>query len=167
MRDDVLVALAVLPENLHEVGRFTVKVEVELVSIPNRVYHDPALIHTDTLGSLQKRLVDCILTRHCDGFVRQKHLARIVASDDAWVPPFVVQLLGEYVIEIIRVIDENLGKPDSCLYTQFLQSNPDFLALTAKRVTSYWNCYYRSYRSEEYVGFRVLRFLRELANDKT
>jgi hypothetical protein len=45
MRDDVLVALAVLPENLHEVGRFTVKVDGELVSIPNRVYHDPALIH--------------------------------------------------------------------------------------------------------------------------
>ena len=135
------------------------------MSIPYRFYHDATLIHTYKLSSLQKHLVDCILTRHRDGFVREKHLALVVNSRNTWVPPFVIQLLGEYVIEIIRVIHDNLEQLDTSPYIQFLQSNPDFLALTEKRVYSYWDCYYRSHRREDYIGFRVLHFFKELVKD--
>jgi hypothetical protein len=101
LRSEALVALAALPNNPHGVGSFTAQVNGEPVSIPYRVYHDTSLIHVDKLSSLQIHLVDCILKRHNDGIVRQKHLVRMVTSDNAWVPPFVVQLSGEYVVEII------------------------------------------------------------------
>ena len=59
-------------------------------------------------------------------------------------------------------MDENLRNLDSLLYEQFLKANQDFLALTEKRVVSYWDCYYRSFRQEDYVGFRVLGFFKNL-----
>jgi hypothetical protein len=105
LRDDALIAISVLPINPHGVGNFMVRVNDEPVLIPYRVYHDATLVHTDRLTRVQKHLVDGILTRHRDGFVRQNHLARIAGPNSAWVPPFVIQLLGEYEVEILRVID--------------------------------------------------------------
>lgn len=162
LREEVLQAVSVLSENPHGVGNFTVKVNGELLSIPRRVYHNTSLIQTEKLSRLQRELIHCILTRHHDGFVRQRSLSGIIGSNNAWVPPFVVQLLGEYVIEIISVIDEHLQSLDASLYAQFLEANQDFLALTGKRVISYWNCYYRSVRKEDYAGFRVLGFFKNL-----
>ncbi len=43
-------------------------------------------------------------TRHSDGRIREECLRQIVAVDRPWVAPFVVQLLGEYVIKIVEVI---------------------------------------------------------------
>jgi hypothetical protein len=163
LREEVLAAISALPENPHGVGTFTVRVSGEHLSIPYRVYHNAALIHTAKLSPLQGHLVDCILTRHRDGLIRQKHLTRIVKSTNAWVPAFVVQLLGEYVKEIIQVIYDNIEQLDKALYKEFLQINSAFLALTEKRVYSYWDCYYRSVGKEEYAGFKVLRFFKNLA----
>ena len=165
MEDDALVAISGLPENPYWFSCFAALVDGESVSIPYRVYHNVSSIRSEKLNGLQKELIDCILTRHHDGFIRQERLGRIVGSRNAWIPAFVVHLLGEYVIEIIQVIHDNLGQLDAPLYAQFLHSNPDFLALTEQRVYSYWDCYYRSQRREEYVGFRVLRFFRELVKN--
>jgi hypothetical protein len=95
----------------------------------------------------------------------RKRLTRIIASNRIWTPPFVVQLVGEYVAEIIRVVHQNLGNLDASLYRQFLRANPQFLAITEQRVISYWNCYYRSHARDEYVGFQVLRFFKSLVGD--
>lgn len=84
-------------------------------------------------------------------FVRQKHLANIVSCSHEWVPRFVVQLLGKYVIEIICVMEENLKNLDATLCSQFLLSN--FLALTRQRVIRYGDCYYRSIGQDEYPGW--------------
>ncbi len=167
LRNEAEPAISVLPTNRYGVGNFTVRVNDEAALIPYRVYHDTALIHTDKLTSVQKLLVDCILTRHHDGFVRQKYLARIVRSNYAWIPPFVVQLLGEYVVEILRDIETNLGNLDKSLYAQFLRANPEFLALTEQRVISYWDCYYRfSCRKEDYPGFRAVHFFKQLVKNE-
>lgn len=162
LREEILQAVTALPENPHGVGNFTIKMNGELLSVPRRVYHNTSLIRTERLSSLQRELIDCILTRHHDGFVRQRSLSGIIGSNNAWVPPFVIQLLGEYVIEIICVIDEHLRSLDASLYRQFLEANQDFLALTERRVVSYWDCYYRSVRREDYAGFRVLGFFKNL-----
>ena len=158
----MLQAVSALPENPHGVGDFTVNVNGELVTIPRRVYHNVSFVHTEGLSKLQRELIECILTRHHDGHVRQRSLSGIISSKNVCVPPYVVPLLGENVIEIIRVIDERLGVLDTSLYAQFLRANQDFLALTEKRVFSYWDCYYRSVRKEDYPAFRVLGFFKNL-----
>jgi hypothetical protein len=165
---DVITVLSVFPEPLHlrQGNEIEFIVAGEIVSVPCRLYHDPARISTDRLNGLQKELVDCLLTRHCSGTVRQEHLARIICSRNVWVPPFVVQLLGEYVIEILNVIHENQALLDTSIYSGFLRANPAFLAKTEQRVASYWNCYYRSYKKkEDYVGFQLLDFFKSLVKD--
>jgi hypothetical protein len=163
VRDDARLALSGFPGvNLPAAWSFSVRVGSEVVSLPYRVYADPALIHTDQLTDRQRELVDCLLTRHSDGFVREQHLARIIGSNHVWVPPFVIQLVGEYVIEILHLIHQNLQHLDTSVYATFLRENPEFFATTKQRVASYWDCYHRNYKRDEYVGFKLLDFFQSL-----
>ncbi len=163
LRGHALAALEVFPEpTVPSIAKFFVKVAGEVVAIPYRLYCDPSKIVAAHLMDLEKEIVHCLLTRHNDGFVRQHHLARIVCSRNAWVPPFVIQLLGEYVIEITGVIHDNLSALDRSCYKEFIRANPEFLTQIAQRVASYWDCYYRVQKKEEYVGFKVLEFFKAL-----
>jgi len=164
MREHALTALETFPEPEHPPwDKFSVKVSGQTVVIPYRLYHSPTLISSEHLTDLQSNLVDCLLTRHHNGFIRQQHLARIIHSRHLWVPPFVVQLLGEYVVEVIAVIFDNLNDLDRSLYRSFLLENPDFLAQTSQRVSSYWHCYYRDQNRKDYAGFKVLEYFKSLA----
>jgi hypothetical protein len=162
VRDDVCLALSAFPSTRLLGQSFSVRVDNEVVTVPARIHNDPALISVDQLTDLQRELVDCLLTRHSDGLVREKHLARVVRVNHIWVPPFVVKLVGEYVVEILNVVRQNLSDLDASIYGSFLRANPDFLATTEQRVISYWNCYYRDQRRDEYVGFQLLEFFRSL-----
>jgi hypothetical protein len=166
VRDDVLAMVSILPANPHAVGHFEVQVNGETIEIPNRVYHKPALIDVSKLDSFQRHLVDCILTRHGDGHVRQQHLEKIIGSNQPWVPAYVIQLLGEYVIEILQLLEARLQHLDKSVYRNFLLTNPEFLALTEQRVISYWDCFYRTRKRDDYAGFRVLHFFKELAAEE-
>jgi hypothetical protein len=163
LRDDAIKLAATLPQPSYSSRTFSVLVGSETVFIPYRIYHDPGLIDLTKPTPIQTTLLDCLLTRHHDGFVREKHLTKILNLNDQWIPPFVVQLVGEYVIEIIQTIRNDLDKLDTQVYRSFLTSNPTFHALTKQRVMSYWDCYHRWQRSDDYAGFEVLRFFDGLA----
>jgi len=167
LRNDALRALSVLSENRYSSRwrPFTVRLGSELLSIPDRIYYDLPVLQTMRLTAVQSEILDCLFTRHHDGFVRQKHLARIIRSQNPWIPCFVVPLLGEYVVEILRFIQENLTCLETPKYGDFVRANPEFLDLVEQRVTSYWDCYYRSTKKEEYPGFLVLDFLRSIAKE--
>ena len=79
LRKDVLSALSVLSENRYPSRwqAFSVHLGGELLSIPSRIYYDPPGLEAMRFTSLESEILDCLLTRHQDGFVRQKHLARI------------------------------------------------------------------------------------------
>lgn len=156
--------------------RFEVLVAAEPVAIPYRVYL-PELSEqfTTSLGETERLMLDCIYSRHSSGYVRQRALDRIVGYAEPWVVPFVVQLVGEYVEQIIEVIDERLGdlSPSDARrepYRAFVVENPTFMRLTSARVDSYWNCFYRDkylHRAQhpnrsDYPGYRVLKTLRDI-----
>jgi hypothetical protein len=94
-------------------------------------------------------ILHCLYSRHGDGMVRQRHLEQIIPSGEPWVVPFVVQLVGEYVLEILQAIRNgvpDLATPGSAprlLYGEFVARNPSFFARTERRVVSYWSCYHR------------------------
>jgi hypothetical protein len=165
VRNDALRVAATLPQPSRNSETFSVRVGDEKVLIPNRVYHDIALINPDGLTPLQGELLDCLLTRHHNGFVREKHLKSIVCSEHKWVPPFVVQLVGEYVIEILETIRSNLKNLPAQVYREFLTDNPAFLALTKQRVFSYWDCYQRHQRGEDYAGFQIVGVFDSLVSE--
>jgi hypothetical protein len=110
LRKHALAALEAFPEpELPPSRKFSVRLGSQTVDIPYRIYNSPGLIVTHRLTDLEMNLADCLLTRHHNGFVRQQHLGRIIHLRHSWIPPFVLQLLGEYVVEIIEVINDNLS----------------------------------------------------------
>ena len=162
LRGDALRVVTVLPQPTWNTATFSVDVSGETLSIPYRIYHDSELIDRTCLTTRQGVLLDCLLTRHHDGFICEKHLASIICANYEWIPPFVIQLVGEYVIEILQVVIRNLNLLDPSLYRRFLRENPRFFALTKQRVISYWDCYYRWQRRSDYVGFRIIAFMEHL-----
>ncbi|WP_030694679.1 hypothetical protein [Streptomyces globisporus] len=173
---DAEAVLAVMPAaRLQPVRPFSVVVEGRQVSIPGRLYNDePPAAEVASLSSRQRRLLHCLYSRHSDGRVRQRHLAEVVGSAEPRVIPFVVQSVGEYVLEILVVICDELrdlitpGTPGNLTYGQFIVDNPAFFARTQRRVVSSWNCYYRfpcpSFR--DYPGSTLLDLLRSAASDR-
>ena len=119
-----------MPEVSTPSHTFSVSVGSETLAIPCRIYHDPSLIQPTELSETQARILSCLLTRHHDGFVREQHLRKILESKDAWIPPFVVQLVGEYVVETINDVRDGLDRLDPALYGSFLRQNPAFYQLT-------------------------------------
>ena len=162
LRDDAMQVVSALPNPSHWAHNFSVNIGEETVWIPYRIYHDPALIDSANLTQTQRNLLACLLTRHHSGFTRVENLTRILGSNQSWVPPFVVQLLGEYVVEILRAIRDNLDLLDAQLYREFLVRNPAFYRKTKERVQSYWHCYHRGEHKEEYAGFQIMEFFDRL-----
>ncbi|MFD7705383.1 hypothetical protein [Streptomyces caelestis] len=148
---DVQSVLAVMPDaRLAPMEPFEVEIQGETVAIPSRIYNEEPGAHFEcSLTGTQQLILHCLYSRHSDGRVRQRHLEQIVASGEPWVVPFVLQLAGEYVLEILDVIGRGLvglTVPSSAqrrLYGEFIARNPAFFARTERRVVSYWSCYYR------------------------
>jgi hypothetical protein len=146
-------------------GSFTVRVEGADVTIPYRIYNEePPSKAVQGLDEIQRDVLACLYTRHHNGHVRQANLRRIIQLTRPWVPPFVVQLIGEYVVEILLDIQEGLkdldlrDSPQHREYGAFVANNPAFLDLTSQRVASYWACYHGSTYPDrqDYPGSRLL-----------
>jgi hypothetical protein len=135
---------------------FSVNLRGEHLQIPYRIYFEKP--NDFILNSTRSLMLNCLFTRHYDGFLREKCLRRIIRSDEYWIAPFVFQSLGEYVIQILNVIEENLFPSLVENLSTFVSENPEFFNLTKSRVVSYWNEYYRHNfpKIENYVGYRIL-----------
>ncbi|WP_421106260.1 hypothetical protein [Streptomyces sp. NEAU-S77] len=155
---------------------FSVDVSGEVVSIPSRIYNEE--LPTDAthgLAARQRVILHCLYSRHGDGMVRQLHLERIVRSGEPWVVPFVVQLVGEYVVEILEAIRKGIsdvatpGSAQWLLYGDFVARNASFFARTERRAVSYWSRYYRHEYPTfgTYPGCPILELLRAAAADRT
>ena len=146
-----------LPTSSADVG--PVRISGEPIRIPCRVYVDePSAATILSFTDTQRAILSCIYTRHHDGFVRQRHLKNIGSCAFPWSVPFVVQLVGEYVLEILEEIDANLSRVEVDNVASFVRENGPFMQLTGCRVVSYWNCKFRpAYpRMHNHVGCRIL-----------
>ncbi len=106
----------------------------------------------------------CLGTRHCDGYIREECLRQIVALERAWAVPFIVQLVGEYVIEIVELIATAVPRMNPEHLSEFAAANPEFMETTRRRATSYWDCYHRSRfkRLQTYPGIVALNSIEQL-----
>jgi hypothetical protein len=121
----------------------------ETLEIPARIYNSYSSTAIESLSAASRAAAGCIYTRHHDGLVRQRALELLLGHDAAWTAPFIVQLLGEYVVEICldveRFLSDRLPELPKTAHglTRFVESNRSFMALTRARATSYWAEYYR------------------------
>jgi hypothetical protein len=144
---------------------FQVIVRPHTIAVPERLYFEqdglalarggPAAVSAPVQYSTGD-LASCLLTRHHIGYVRQHALNQVLLLREPWAVPFIVRLVGEYVIEIIEQIDEAFGGLSVEGLGAFVADNPAFIQLTRARVVSYWDCYYRTVPREDYVGFRLM-----------
>lgn len=116
------------------------------VRIPYRHYQDPTTPVDDPEAELVRQ---AWLTRSSNGHVRQQAVQALIRAPVSWQVPYVLQLCGEYVIEIGYDIAEyasgSLPRDQSMVdaYRRFWRDNPEFVALTYARAASYWGAYYR------------------------
>jgi hypothetical protein len=134
------------------VSSFDVLVKGEQVSIPTRIHFRSTLPLHDSLPEQTERIADCLLSRGTDGLLRHSALRRIVGLNEVWSMPYVLTLLGEYVVEIVEQIQQSLPEINLALAREFLSENPRFHSLLKARSVSYWDCYYRS-RFPDYATY--------------
>ena len=160
-----------LPQ-LQMAERFCVKLGRETVWIPERLYfasEQPKLAeHSEAW-----RFARALQTRSDDGFERQRAARDLLVNLEPWAAPFIVALIGDYVVEILDEIDSGMTPAVEQTLAAFISDNPDFWNIVKQRVASYWDVYYRARwlgdhcgRAEqrhEYVGFRLIQRLGSVA----
>lgn len=141
----------------------------EQLSIPYRVYfQDPGPDRLSALTNIQQLILSAILSRSSNGFVREKCVRELLQSNEEWIPPFVLQLVGEYVLPIIRVVGDKSAVLKGSEYRRFVIENPAFLRLLKQRISSYWNCYYRGMfpRLKDYPAFQIAAFFEQITRQE-
>ncbi len=183
LRQDVEKVIQILPLNDHNVVLFDGQIDKvydlihpeeqiiilnsETLKIPSRVYfNEPNAENEKLLSDLQKSILNCIYLRHHNGFIRQRRLEKLLDEKEYFVVPFVFQLLGEYVIEILEILQMHVNSNIEN-YVSFINENQKYWKLTESRMISYWNEYYRKpmypnyslpkYSTQkEYIGQRII-----------
>lgn len=134
--------------------------------IPGRIYFDnPNETTGNNLTITQKTIMNCIYLRHHNGFVRQQRLEKLIENvSDYFVIPYIFQLLGEYVMEILEVADKHINDKTIDKYLKFFSENPKYRQQTESRMISYWDVYYRhtKYKKlDDYIGRQILNRLKK------
>lgn len=144
---------------------FLVSINHNEIYIPERIYFREISEELyDEFTPVQKTIIDCIYTRHENGFIREKYLYNLLKRGHYyyWITPFIVKLSGEYVIEILNLLKKYTAQLNDTFIKMFIEENNGFYNLIEQRIISYWNCYYREEFSarEKYVGFQLLSYYR-------
>jgi hypothetical protein len=166
LRNDVLTVISVLPFDsdgpIDTVSSRTQEISLdgELLLIPYRIYfNEPSKNYEQALSDLQRTILNCLYLRHHSGYIRQRRLNTLISKNHYFIVPYVFQLLGEYIVEIINDIDSFVDGTNIHLFKRFLSENKGYSALTKDRMISYWNEYYRFGENKNirnYIGKRII-----------
>lgn len=149
------------------ISRFSAQVENQTVQIPERLYFASESLWL-TKSDEAWLFARALQTRNADGFLRQRAVRDLLIDFHPWGAPFIVKLIGEYVVEILEDVSAAMTPDLEQALGEFIVQNPRFWNTTKRRVTSYWNVYYRARwlhdidraeQRDEYVGFRLIQRL--------
>ncbi|KIA82307.1 hypothetical protein [Kaistella jeonii] len=163
LKQDVEIVTAFLIDknlDIHPTVEEEIILDGQKLIIPGRVYFDnPNETAANSLTINQQTILNCIYLRHHNGFVRQQNLEKLVHNiKDYYVIPFIFQLLGEYVMEILEVADKHINEKTINNYLKFFRENPKYRQRTESRMISYWDVYYRLTKYinlKEYIGWQI------------
>ena len=187
LKQDVEKVIEVLPLNEHNVlltggqihqvdnlihpNEQLVFLDKELLNIPCRLYfNEPSLDKEELLTDLQKIILNCIYLRHHNGFIRQKRLEQLLNKTEYFITPFTFQLLGEYVMEILEVLQKHINPTTIDNYLKFINENQKYWTQTESRMISYWNVYYRRIKFpklNDYIGKQIVDKIKKRTHNKS
>lgn len=140
--------------------RFELNVGEEVVAIPARLRFEVWNRGIDGPTDVIRLMTRCLETRSNDGYQRQRANMDLLANPQPWSAPFIVDLIGSYVIEILDDIYREMSPDGLAILAGSIADNPRRWERTKKRVTSYWDVYYRMrFSRPEYVGFKLIEAL--------
>jgi len=152
-------------DNLIRPTFLTVQLDNEVLNIPYRLYfNEPDKEDEAKLTDTQKTILNCIYLRHQDGHVRESRMRKLLDKNDYWIIPFTFQLLGEYVLEILEVLDKHINNENIYNYQTFVKENPKYWQQTESRMISYWNEYYRRPNFpilKDYLGYQIMNRIKK------
>lgn len=128
------------------------------IKFPYRLYLIDNLHVYPRLTDLEKKVYDCMFTRSCDGYIREKHIRNILMTEiPEWCFPYILRSSADYAVEIVTAIYEMLSQRDNTTIQAFCRANPDLVRVCYRRMCSYWNEYYRTDNPqfELYVGRKL------------
>lgn len=157
-------AIARVLSGQHRFEQFSVLSEGQPVHVPTRLHFNPDLL---AVPDMHEALLftSALQTRSGDGYERQRAVRDLLPNMQPWAAPFIVALIGEYIIEILEDIHDALTTDDIQMLADFVSQNKAYWSVTKSRVVSYWNAYYRARwiieqgraeQRQEYVGFRLI-----------
>lgn len=79
LKEDVIRVLSIIDHSnkLDFSYGFEVNFRGSKLNIPERIYiNEPSLLQYNTLTDRQQVVLNCLFTRHHDGFIREEHLKR-------------------------------------------------------------------------------------------
>ena len=128
------------------------------IKFPYRIYCQDDEHAYSLFGDNEKLIYDCIFTRSNDGYVREKHIENILGTEiPEWCLPYILRSSADYVLDIVNTIYEHLKHRDNSLFQAFCRNNPKILQTNYRRMSTYWNEYYRSDYPEfsTYIGQKL------------
>lgn len=143
---------------------FDVITDGELLKIPTRIYfNEPKANDEKILTERQKDILNCLYTRHYNGYTREERLKKLSNKQENWKTPFIVQLLGEYVYQLFPIIDKKVNEETLEFYQEFRRNNPKYWEQTESRVASYWNEYYKHKfpKLKDYLGTEIINRIKK------
>jgi hypothetical protein len=150
----------------------------ERIKMPYRTYFVP-LQQSQTNVYADETITLCLYTRHCNGYIREKSLKMLLNKNNLeyYAIPYVLKLAEEYILDITKIVLENLKNINITDLRKFKHENPLWVKLMKARSQSYWNLGYRQkyYYSiqentskdiyqdyQEYPGGKIVTYLEKL-----
>lgn len=133
----------------------------EMVQIPYRIYYNQVYSKKiETLTEIQKIIYYCILTRHHNGYLREKYVRLLLQTKyPQWVMPFIIKMCDDYVLEIVTAIYEFLKNKDNTALKEFCAVNKRVVRNNYDRMLNFWYEYDKTLCPDfyEYVGRKLFR----------
>ena len=148
----------------------TVHVNHKKILIPRRIYWDMKTYSPPSdLNEVDTSLLNCLLSRHHNGFIREKAVIHLLGSTHYWAIPYLISAIADYVLEILQVILAQFDTISHQHLIQCLTENPVYWKKTCDRIQSYWDCYYRDEfkQFETYPGYLIMDKINNLTAKKT
>jgi hypothetical protein len=157
LADDAASELSPFVDDTYRQRSEAIDVTGQMIAIPRRLHFVGLSAGSDRLGNL-KPASSCLVTRATDGRLRQQAVRSIIHHQSAWVAPFVLMLLGEYVIEIVEDVRDALPVLDRSVYANLIRENRQTVQKLRARATSYWDAYHRPQYTlkRDYPGLQAL-----------
>lgn len=92
------------PKDFKIIGREVVYLNWETLELPQRVYFGE--YNTQSLTLVQEQMLNCLYLCHCNGHLREHYLRELLIVKKDFTLPFIAKLFGDYVIEIVKVLQK-------------------------------------------------------------